>query len=203
MPLFIPLPTDSPDNDISQYVPLLLSAIEGFLQLQQVWDKDDYSDAFQLMEALKLWIVQNIPLTPQLFPRAAFWFHGHGVVVAGAALLTTIDTANAYNLYWTQGAGAQNDEIEFKVHLEAGTYTLSVRGITANSFGIQTILFNGVSKGTMDWYLSSLTRVVKTITGIAASYDGLYTISSKAATKNASSSGYALRATDYWLTRTG
>ena len=61
MPLFIPVPSQLPDTDIAQYVPLLLSAVEGFLQLRDVWAEEDYDTGFQYMEALKQWIVRNIP----------------------------------------------------------------------------------------------------------------------------------------------
>jgi len=61
MPLDIPVPSALPDDDISQYVPLLLSAVEEFLQLPDVWAEGDYDDGFQYMEALKQWIVRNIP----------------------------------------------------------------------------------------------------------------------------------------------
>lgn len=61
MALDIPVPSALPDDDITQYVPLLLSAVEGFLQLKEVWAEDDYDDGFQYMEALKQWIVENIP----------------------------------------------------------------------------------------------------------------------------------------------
>ena len=62
MPLFLPVPSALPNDDIAQYVPLLLSAVEGFLQLKDVWSEADYVDGFQYMEALKQWIVENIPM---------------------------------------------------------------------------------------------------------------------------------------------
>lgn len=65
MPLFIPVPTSLPETDINQYIPLLLSAVEGFLQLPDVWAEADYAVGFQYMEALKAWLVENIPMTGQ------------------------------------------------------------------------------------------------------------------------------------------
>jgi len=61
MPLYIPVPSQLPETDIAQYVPLLLSAVEGFLQLKDVWAEEDYEAGFQYMEALKQWIVKEIP----------------------------------------------------------------------------------------------------------------------------------------------
>lgn len=60
MPLDIPLPTASPEDDPAQYIPLLLSAIEGFLLAKDVWEEADYSDARQYMEQLKSYIVELI-----------------------------------------------------------------------------------------------------------------------------------------------
>lgn len=57
MPLEIPLPTASPENDPAQYTPLLLSAIEGFLLAKDVWEASEYDDARQYMEQLMSFIV--------------------------------------------------------------------------------------------------------------------------------------------------
>jgi len=57
MPLDIPLPTASPEDDPGQYTPLLLSAIEGFLLATDVWEAADYNDARQYMEQLMSFIV--------------------------------------------------------------------------------------------------------------------------------------------------
>lgn len=60
MPLDIPLPTASPDDDPAQYIPLLLSAIEGFLLARDVWAEADYDDARLYMEQLMSYIVELI-----------------------------------------------------------------------------------------------------------------------------------------------
>ena len=65
MSLTIPVPTDSPQNDILQYVPLLLSAIEGFLEYADIWEETDYVAALDYMEELKRWIVENMPPVDQ------------------------------------------------------------------------------------------------------------------------------------------
>lgn len=57
MPLDIPLPTEAPEDDPDQYVPLLLSAIEGFLLAQDVWEPSDYPLARQYMNDLMSYIV--------------------------------------------------------------------------------------------------------------------------------------------------
>lgn len=57
MPLDIPLPTASVDDDPIQYIPLLLSAVEGFLLAKDVWSPEDYEQAYQYMQQLMSYIV--------------------------------------------------------------------------------------------------------------------------------------------------
>lgn len=57
MALDIPLPTASPQDDPDQYVPLLLSAIEGFLLARDVWEVADYNQAYSYMQELMEYIV--------------------------------------------------------------------------------------------------------------------------------------------------
>jgi len=59
MALDIPLPTDSPYNDPAQYAPLLLSAIEGFLESRDVWSETDYDPALAYMGDLKSYLVET------------------------------------------------------------------------------------------------------------------------------------------------
>lgn len=67
MPLDIPLPSEYPQTDPSQYVPLLLSAIGGFLQSRDVWEAADYEDAYGYMEELKTYIV-DLMLRGEIMP---------------------------------------------------------------------------------------------------------------------------------------
>lgn len=57
MALDIPLPTQRVEDDPAQYIPLLLSAIEGFLLMPDVWATNDYGHARVQMENLKVYIV--------------------------------------------------------------------------------------------------------------------------------------------------
>ena len=57
MALDIPVPTEYPDVDPSQYTPLLLSAIGEFLQARDVWAQADYDTAYGYMEELKYYVV--------------------------------------------------------------------------------------------------------------------------------------------------
>lgn len=86
-----------------------------------------------------------------------------------------------YNL-----SNAQNDQVDYKVYLEAGTYTFFLFSRTNTVQAILTLLIDGVSKGTIDQYSASLTPSHRqTIENIVVATKGLKTISLKAATRNA------------------
>jgi microcystin-dependent protein len=57
-------PTDSPFNDIEQYVPILLAAVEDWLDLPSVWPDESVTDALGYMGDLKAWIQE---LSNQMF----------------------------------------------------------------------------------------------------------------------------------------
>ena len=57
MPLDIPLPTASPADDPLQYIPLVLSAVEGFLLAKDVWEVVDYPEAYSYMQELMEYLV--------------------------------------------------------------------------------------------------------------------------------------------------
>jgi len=58
MPLYIPLPDDSVFVDFVPYIPLLTSAVEGFLDDPGVWEPGDYDTARLFMEDLKWWLLE-------------------------------------------------------------------------------------------------------------------------------------------------
>jgi hypothetical protein len=55
-----PVPTASPFEDIEQYVPLLLSAVEAELERRDVWPDDQVEEALGYMEDLKAWLMENV-----------------------------------------------------------------------------------------------------------------------------------------------
>jgi hypothetical protein len=98
---------------------------------------------------------------------------------------------------------AQNDRIDYKVYLAAGTYTFSVLCETHPGSPIITLLFDEASQGTVDLYSASQTRnVIKTITGIVVATAGLYTVSIKAATRHASANDWLFYLSSISLFRT-
>lgn len=87
--------------------------------------------------------------------------------------------------------GNQNDEIQYKVFLQAGTYSFSIVSDKDVNRGIYTVSIDGTSVGTSDAYSSTRVYVaVLTLTGITVATSAVHTLDIKMATKNASSSGY-------------
>lgn len=100
---------------------------------------------------------------------------------------TTISTMGV-----AQSAGAQNEEVQYKAVLQAGTYTVLIQADKDVNRGIYTVSVDGVSAGTVDTY--SATRVVSqygtVTTALTVATSKLVSVNVKMATKNASSSGY-------------
>lgn len=103
-----------------------------------------------------------------------------------------------------QSGGAQNEEVQFKILLTAGTYTILIHHDKDVNRGIYTIFANGVSQGTTDGY--SGTRLAGTVSQITNSYilssSSLVDFRVRMATKNASSAGYYANFYDLQFIRT-
>lgn len=59
MALIIPLPTTDPETDICEYIGLLISAIEEFLEKRDIWLPEDYETAYDYMQNLKTWLIDH------------------------------------------------------------------------------------------------------------------------------------------------
>lgn len=128
-------------------------------------------------------------------------------VIPTAATGSTTLSYQANSMYnaQIQGGVAQNNYIEWTVAVAAGTYTMRVLIMKNINSGIITIAIDGGSDlGTsIDGYNASLTTNNATdFTGIALTA-GLHTVRFKAASKNGSSSNYAMNIQGFSLTRTG
>jgi hypothetical protein len=85
---------------------------------------------------------------------------------------------------------ANGDQINYKVYLDAGTYTITVLGIKDGNTGIMDVLIDGVSKGTVDTYGAGTNNSLFPVSGIVVTTPGIVTLSLKTTGKNASSGGY-------------
>lgn len=91
-----------------------------------------------------------------------------------------------------QSNGAQNEEVTYKIFLNAGTYRCFVLADKDVNRGIYTITLNGSSIGTGDGYNGSRISDAKIDINAALviATSAVYTMNVKMATKNASSAGY-------------
>lgn len=103
------------------------------------------------------------------------------------------------------GPGTQNSEVVIPVFLGVGTWTIGLIGTVFTDKGIVTVLLDGISKGTMDFYSSGGPTLgqKKSITGIVVTTPKRYDVTLRVATKNASSSGYAMILNALSFIRTG
>jgi len=107
-----------------------------------------------------------------------------------------------YGVFQNGSTHANGDQLDYKVYLDIGTYTLVEMGATSTGFGIMDYLIDGVSGGTADWYDSSAYNVRKAVTGIVIATAGVKTLSLKINGKNVSSSDYYHYAQSISLFRT-
>ncbi len=97
---------------------------------------------------------------------------------------------NAPAMY--NSSSAQNDALTWDIWLDAGTYTFSAWVRKTSNTGIITLNQAGASQGTVDTYAASPALALVSITGWTVASSGKKAMQVKAATKNASSSGYLL-----------
>ena len=139
-------------------------------------------------------IYDNLPT------RATLW-QDEAIATSGNALSFTVDTAQAYNGYARQAAAnSDGDTFTHSCLLAAGSYTVSVLGLTAGSEGILDWDIDGSTVSTgQDWYSGSPVRnVVKTFTA-TISEGGRIVLTGTVNGKNASSSDYRTSITKIWF----
>lgn len=131
-------------------------------------------------------------------PAPASLGHWNASVVRN--LITTVGTWDVDNLsgqipsVGNITSAAQNDYGEWSIYLMAGTYNFRVPVILTNASGIVTwTMDGGASLGTSDLYNASTAVGSRVINGIVIATPGWHTLRGTVATKNASSSAYAMR----------
>lgn len=132
----------------------------------------------------------------------SMYFWGYASITQGTWVLN-ISTLQVLNFWYYNSSNAQNDQMDFKAYLAAGTYSFILMGLTNNNVAIVTLLFDGVSQGVMDFYSAAIAyNTQKAINLIVVTAAGLKTISVKGATRNASSTGWYMNLTSISLFRT-
>lgn len=154
MALDIPVPSASPYDDPDQYLPLILSAIEGFLLAQDVWTPETYSDARGYMEQLKRYVVDCWGKCEDVMYSVSFGeFHAWSFRLAyGTTLTRNLSTAYPGNGYIEVTPTALGNAIERDIALEPATYTLTIWGQTNSNCGLVTAYLDGDAQGgAVDW----------------------------------------------------
>lgn len=118
---------------------------------------------------------------------------GYNSVIAGSWIaIGTSGTGSITGEAAAQSAGAQNEEVEYKCVLQAGTYKVLLHHDKDINRGIYTIYVDAASIGTVDGYAA--TRVAGAISSISTTLvvatNKEVVVRVKMATKNASSAGY-------------
>lgn len=105
---------------------------------------------------------------------------------------------NFYN-----SSALQNDEVNYPIFLEIGTYSIALAHSKNSDHAIATLSIDAGIVGTIDFYnATDLQGQISTINNIAITTRGLKTLKIKAATKNGSSTGYLLSLQAIYLWRT-
>lgn len=97
---------------------------------------------------------------------------------------------------------ADQDQVNYKLWLGAGTYTFKLLHATSTTHGILKILIDAAEVASFDTYGPASYNKVSTATGINISTTGIKTISLKVDGKNPSSSGYYMSVSAFTLYRT-
>lgn len=119
---------------------------------------------------------------------------------------TWTDEASAqvpYSARINNGAGVQNDAVEWDIVLAAGTYTMDFYHRTGTGNGIYTVRLDGVDLTTVDGYEAAAANRKTKKTGLVIATAGRKRLSLVMATKNASSTGYAAILGGFGFVRTG
>lgn len=97
--------------------------------------------------------------------------------------------------YFGNSTSADADELNYKIYLAPGTYTLASCGVENTDHGIMKVYIDGTLVMTKDYYNAggATYNVITNQTGISISSAGIKTVRVVVDGKNAGSS-------DYWLT---
>jgi hypothetical protein len=133
-------------------------------------------------------------------PQRATMWHDEATVIAGGAIARVVNTVFPYNMIAVQTPDVLNDEFKHGFLIQAGNYTLYALGVTANNRGQVTWYIDDVVQGVaQDWYSAATTGNVEKTTSITVVGDGWHILKGKVLGKNASSSGYSIPLTKYWI----
>lgn len=137
-------------------------------------------------------------LTVDMLPTRAVCWHDESNILAGAALTKTANALQRHTFYAYQNVAGNGNTFTQSVFLRAGTYTLTILGITENDSPLVDWYFDGVIVASaQDWYSAGTTYNVEKNVTVVVSFDGKHVLKGVVNGKNGASSAYALRLTRF------
>lgn len=116
--------------------------------------------------------------------------------------IVTIHSSNIHNLHFMNDSNTINDAVTYNISLSRGIYTFTLYHSKGSARGILTLLINGISAGTIDFYDPSTTWNDKSsISNIVIPSLSYYNVTFKAASKNPASSYYYLPINSFSFTK--
>lgn len=204
------------------YIPasagIVLSAAEQTLACQAVaifgfgemWsDYDQYADDIEALMASTLNALLDTEIPPPEVGMQSELFISplNMTVIAGNAVLQTIDSLQRFNGYYQQNAAAINQNLRAKRWMAAGVWSYKITALkTAGSgilrFQITDSAGNNAHAGDHDFYNATTQRNQFFSGGFTLPVSGETLLDFKTLTKNAASSGYLQQVTCLEMWRT-
>jgi hypothetical protein len=133
-------------------------------------------------------------------PKGAVIWHDESIATNGNAIARYCDNNQVYATLSQQNTAAINDAFSNRFYIAAGTYNLFMWYRMKNDNGILTVYIDGVSIGTMNCYGgTAYYNVSASISGFTIPYSGYHKFEGKVLSKSASSSGYWMPVTVFWI----
>lgn len=134
-------------------------------------------------------------------PKRATMWHDEATVITGNALARLAVNTHAYNVVSYQNASANGDTFTHGFQVGEGTYTLTVLGRHLTSAGrVDWYVDDVLVASAQDWYAGSAApNIEKSVAAIVIAEGGWHVLKGVINGKHASSSGYDLQLTKYWL----
>ena len=134
------------------------------------------------------------------FPTRATMWHDESTITVGNAFTLAIHNPQMHNFYKFQNLAADGDTFTNSFFAEAGTYTLSALGVRdPNSCKVDWYIDGTVTVSGQDWYNAGVGNDFVQTASVTVTGDGYHTFKGVVNGKNASSGGYNLYLTKYWL----
>jgi len=209
IPDFYPVPDTAPDEGARHiceipdaWIPVLIGQMEG-LRSPENWKNPPPDITAQVEEFISQIIEEYVPIIP--YNTNYLHLHTNSRVTAGAAIGELINTSQELNGFWRQNPAALNDETYFEVWLDVGSYTFDINHSKQAAGGKLTIRIVGepFTGWILDFYNAATLVNQHDILAFDVTIAGKKKISMKAASKNASSSGYVLNITYISIKKTG